>query len=97
MRFSKITVTVGILLLLWVCFPAAAPIQEIKGVIVEVEEGYLWLRPDGQSASRKFILQWKARFNPPKLPLKGDHVQILYKDKEEGSVIYGLNYLKSAP
>lgn len=71
----------------------AAPIQRIQGVITEVGEGYLWLRPDHASRPRKFILRWKARFIPPKLPLKGDHVQILYKDKEQGAVIYGVNYL----
>ncbi|MGB6066410.1 MAG: hypothetical protein WBG50_16535 [Desulfomonilaceae bacterium] len=71
----------------------AAPIQKIQGVIVELEEGYLWLKPDGEQTPRKFILRWKARFNPPKLPLKGDRALILYKDKEDGSVIYGVDYL----
>jgi hypothetical protein len=97
MRFSKIIAVAGMLALIWVCLSAAAPIQKIQGVIVELEEGFLLLKPDDHSAPRKFILRWKARFNPPKLPLKGDHVQILYKDKEEGAVIYGLNYLKTAP
>jgi hypothetical protein len=97
MRFSKIIVVAGVIVFTWVCLSAAAPIQKIQGVIVELEEGFLWLKPDDRSAPRKFILGWKARFNPPKLPLKGDHVQILYKDKEEGAVIYGLNYLKTAP
>lgn len=71
----------------------AAPIQKIQGTIVELEEGYLWLKPDGEPAPRKFVLRWKARFDPPKLPLKGDRVLILYKDKDEGSVIYGVDYL----
>jgi len=71
----------------------AAPIQRIQGVITEVGEGFLWLRPEGQSSNRKFILRWKARFVPLKLPLKGDRVLILYKDKDEGAVIYGVNYL----
>jgi hypothetical protein len=75
----------------------AAPIQQIRGVIVELEEGFLWLKPDDESTPRKFLLRWKARFNPPKLPLKGDRVLILYKDKEEGSVIYGVDYLSTAP
>lgn len=71
----------------------AAPIQRIQGVISEVGEGYLLLEPDDRSAPRKFILRWKARFTPPKLPIKGDRVLILYKDKDQGSVIYGVNYL----
>jgi hypothetical protein len=97
MRSCKIIAAAGLLVFTLVGLSRAAPIQEIQGVIVELEEGFLWLRPDDNSAPRKFILRWKARFNPPKLPLKGDHVQILYKDKEEGAVIYGLNYLKSIP
>jgi hypothetical protein len=95
-RFGKIVVS-GLLVLTLTCLSAAAAIQEIQGIIVELEEGFLWLRPDDGSAPRKFILRWKARFNPPKLPLRGDHVQILYKDKEDGAIIYGLNYLKTAP
>ncbi len=71
----------------------AAPIQKIQGVITEVGEGYLVLAPDDHSARRRFILRWKARFVPPKLPIKGDRVLILYKDKDQGSVIYGVNYL----
>jgi hypothetical protein len=97
MRFR---VTVFILTTVLVCLThlaLAAPIQQIQGVIVELEEGYLWLKPDGEAAPRKFLLRWKARFNPPKLPLKGDRVLILYKDKEEGSVIYGVDYLTTAP
>ena len=97
MRFR---VTVFILAMVLVCLThlaLAAPIQQIQGVIVELEEGYLWLKPDGEAAPRKFLLRWKARFNPPKLPLKGDRMLILYKDKEEGSVIYGVDYLTTAP
>jgi hypothetical protein len=89
-----------ILAALLVSLPYAAlpaPIQQVKGIVVEVEEGFLWLKPDGESVPRKFILRWKARFTPPKFPLKGDRVLILYKDKEEGSVIYGVDYLTSAP
>lgn len=71
----------------------AAPIQRIKGAIAEVGDGYLVLKPDDGSVSRKFILRWKVRFIPPKLPLKGDKVLILYKDKEDGSIIYGVRYL----
>jgi hypothetical protein len=73
---------------------AAAPIQQMQGVIVDLEHDHLWLKPDRQSEAVKFILKWNVRFNPPRLPLKGDRVQILYKNKEEGSVIYGLNYIK---
>jgi hypothetical protein len=97
MRFRA---TIFILTAVLVCvtqFTLAAPIQQIQGVIVELEEGYLWLKPDGAAAPRKFLLRWKARFNPPKLPLKGDRVRILYKDKEEGTVIYGVDYLSTAP
>jgi len=75
----------------------AAPIQKIVGVILEVGEGYLLVRSEAEKEPRKFILRWRAKFVPPKLPLKGDRVEILYKDKEEGAVIYELNYLKPAP
>jgi hypothetical protein len=97
MRFRATTfiLTVVILCLTYSAF--ATPIKQIRGVVVEVEEGFLWLKPEGQSAARKFVLRWKARFNPPKLPLKGDRVLILYKDKEEGSIIYGVDYLSTAP
>lgn len=71
----------------------AAPIQRIKGVITEIGEGYLRLKPEDGSAARKLILRWKASFIPPKLPLEGDRVLIMYKDKEEGAVIYGVEYL----
>jgi hypothetical protein len=96
----RLRATIFILTTVLVCLTQltlAAPIQQIQGVIVELEEGYLWLKPDGEAAPRKFLLRWKARFNPPKLPLKGDRVRILYKDKEEGSVIYGVDYLATAP
>jgi F0F1-type ATP synthase alpha subunit len=75
----------------------AAPIQRFQGTILEVGEGFLIVTPDDKSSSKKFLLRWKAHFVPPKLPLKGDHVLILYKDKEEGAVIYQLNYLNAAP
>lgn len=71
----------------------AAPIQRVQGVISEVGEGFLLLKPDGQPGPLRFILRWKARFVPPKVPFPGDRVLILYKDKEEGAVIYELNYL----
>jgi len=71
----------------------ADPIQRITGLITEVGEGYLRLQPEDGSAARKLILRWKARFIPPKLPLEGDRVLIMYKDKEEGSVIYAVEYL----
>jgi len=72
----------------------AAPIQEIRGTITEVGEGFLLLKPAGEAGTRKFILRWQARFVPPKLPMPGDRALILYKDKPEGSVIYGVEYLK---
>lgn len=97
MNFLKAILIAGLLAFACACPASAAPIQVIQGVIVELEEGFLWLKPDDQSRARKFLLRWKARFTPPKLPLKGDHVKLLYKDKEEGAVIYGMNYLKSAP
>ena len=70
----------------------AAPIHRIEGVISKVGEGYLLLKLDSGS-EHKFILRWKAKFMPPKLPLEGDRVLLLYKDKDEGSIIYGVNYL----
>jgi hypothetical protein len=79
------------------CFAAADPIKQVQGVIAEVGEGFLFLKPDGDTQSRKFLLRWKARFVPPKLPLKGDRVLILYKEKEEGLVVYGLNYFDVSP
>lgn len=72
---------------------SAAPIQEIEGIITDVGEGILWLKPEGVPSPRKFLLRWKASFVPPKLPQKGDRVIILFKDKEEGAVIYGVKYL----
>ncbi|MCA1960210.1 MAG: hypothetical protein LDL33_05400 [Desulfomonile sp.] len=74
----------------------AAPIQRVLGVITEVGEGYILLRPDGQASRMKLILRWKARFVPPKVPFAGDRVLILYKNKDEGAVIYEVNYLPSA-
>ena len=85
-----------LIMLLIASMSAAAPIQQIQGVIVDLEHDHLWLRPDHQSEAVKFLLKWNVQFNPPRLPLKGDRVQILYKDKEEGSVIYGLNYIKDS-
>ncbi len=82
-----------VILLTVVSLSAADPIQKIKGVITDVGEGYLWLKPAGTTGPLKFILQWKAEFVPPKLPLKGDRVLILYKDKDAGAVIYGVRYL----
>ncbi|MBI4964347.1 MAG: hypothetical protein HY913_13805 [Desulfomonile tiedjei] len=92
------TLSVLIFVILFLAFnSSAAPIQRIQGTILEVGEGFLILSPDDKSPSRKFLLRWKAHFVPPKVPLKGDHVLILYKDKEEGAVIYEVNYLKVAP
>lgn len=79
------------------CAALATPIQRIQGVITEVGEGFLWLKPDGDAAPQKFILRWKARFVPLKLPLKGDRVLILYKDRDGTAVIYGVNYLPPPP
>lgn len=76
---------------------AADPIKRIQGTVTEVGEGFLLLIPDEQSTARKFILRWKARFVPPKLPLKGDYVLILFKDKPEGQVIYELDHLRPSP
>ncbi|MGO9569029.1 MAG: hypothetical protein ACLP5H_15955 [Desulfomonilaceae bacterium] len=97
MRFWATTFILATVLVCLAHATLAAPIQQIRGVILGLEEGYLWLKPDGEPAPRKFLLRWKARFDPPKLPLKGDRVRILYKDKEEGSVIYGVDYLTTAP
>lgn len=72
---------------------AAEPIKRIQGIVKEVGEGFLLLVPDDQSGTLRFLLRWKARFIPPKLPLDGDRVLIFYKDKPEGSIIYGINYL----
>jgi hypothetical protein len=96
MRFRAATFILIVVILCPTYSAFATPIKQIRGVIVELEEGFLWLKPDDESAPRKFLLRWKAKFNPPKLPLKGDRVLILYKDKEEGSIIYGVDYLKTA-
>jgi hypothetical protein len=72
-----------------------APIERVQGVISEVGEGFLLVIPDGETRARRFILRWKARFVPPKLPLKGDRVLVFYKDKEEGALIYALRYLRT--
>lgn len=95
-RASTFLLLLAVLLILH-DYGTAAPIQEVEGVILEVGEGYLIVRVDAQTEPRKFILRWRAKFVPPKLPLKGDRVEILYKDKDEGAVIYELNYLKPAP
>lgn len=97
MRFLTIAALLAALAFSDVVLSHADPIQRMQGVVEEVEEGYLWVRPDDRTAVHKFVLRWKARFVPPKLPLKGDRVLILYKDKEEGAVIYGLEYLNVPP
>jgi len=94
MRGLAATAMMVLLLFAEVGLSAADPIHRIKGTVKEVGEGFLLLVPDDQSATLKFILRWKARFVPPKLPLSGDHVEIFYKDKPEGLVIYGVNYLE---
>lgn len=91
---TKAILTVLVFFLM-VSVAGSAPIQRIQGVIVDLQSDHLWLKPDGQAEPHKFILNWKVRFNPPRLPLKGDRVQVLYKEKDEGSVIYGLNYLQN--
>ncbi len=93
MRIVSILIASTIFITLFLTLGHADPVKTIQGNITEVEEGFLWLKPDGESSTRKFVLRWKARFVPPKLPLKGDRVLILYKDKDEGAVIYGVNYL----
>jgi hypothetical protein len=70
-------------------------IQRVEGTVSEVEEGYLLVKPDGQEKTIRLVLRWKARFVPPKLPLKGDRVLVLYKDKPEGAVIYEVQYQKN--
>ncbi len=93
MRGLAVTSLIILLLFAVAGRSAADPIQRILGTVTEVGEGFLLLAPDDQSAVRKFVLRWKARFVPAKLPLPGDHVLIFYKDKPEGSIIYGVNYL----
>ncbi len=93
MRIVSILIASTIFITLFLTLGHADPVKPIQGNITEVEEGFLWLKPDGESSTRKFVLRWKARFVPPKLPLKGDRVLLLYKDKDEGAVIYGVNYL----
>ena len=91
---TKYILSIFLFVLLTASLSVGAPVQKIQGVIVGLEEDHLWLKPDGSSEPLKFILKWMVRFNPPRLPLKGDRVQILYKDKDEGAVIYGMNYLE---
>ncbi|MEW6113220.1 MAG: hypothetical protein AB1473_22580 [Thermodesulfobacteriota bacterium] len=83
------------LVLLFTGAAGATSIQRVEGIVSEVEEGYLLVKPDGQEKTIRLILRWKARFVPPKLPLKGDRVLVLYKDKPEGAVIYEVRYQKN--
>jgi hypothetical protein len=95
--FSAVVVQGLVLSVLLLSFAAPArsmPIQELRGTISEVGEGFVVVKPDGETSTRKFVFRWKVRFAPPRLPLKGDHVVVLYKEKEDGPVIYGINYLK---
>ncbi len=96
MQLTIILVFSALLIVLCAAPAHADPIKKVQGTITEVEEGFLWLKPDGEASPRKFVLRWKARFVPPRLPLKGDRVLILYKDKEEGAVIYGVDYLSDS-
>lgn len=83
------------LIMILLCQTAlAAPIRKITGTIVGIEEGYLWVKPDEQNKALKFLLKWNTSFTPPRLPIKGDHVLVLYKHKDGNRVIYGVNYLK---
>lgn len=91
------TIVLAVAVVCMVSVAYSAPIQRVQGTILEVGEGFLILKPDDGSKSLKLLLRWKAHFVPPKLPLKGDHVLILYKAKEEGPVIYEVSYLKQAP
>ncbi len=79
--------------LLCVGVAAASPIQKVAGIITEVGEGFVLVKPDDESPVRRFLLRWRARFDPPKVPLKGDRVLVFYKDKPEGAVIYRVQYL----
>jgi len=97
MRALTTILALVVALLLLVHSVHAAPIQRFQGTILEVGEGFLIVAPGDKSPPKKFLLRWKAQFVPPKLPLKGDHVLVLYKDKEEGAVIYGLHYLNTTP
>jgi hypothetical protein len=82
----------------WIVSAAyAAPIQRVQGIIHEVGEGFILLNPDDGSKPLKLLLRWKAHFVPPKLPLPGDQVLVLYKARDEGLVVYEVNYLKIAP
>jgi len=82
------------LIILFTAVAGATSIQRVEGTVSEVEEGYLLVKPDGQEKTIRLVLRWKARFVPPKLPLKGDRVLVLYKDKPEGAVIYEIRYQK---
>jgi len=73
------------------------PVRRITGVITEVGDGFIRLIAKNELEPQKYLLPWKTRFIPPKLPLKGDHVTILYKMKEEGLVIYALEYSRTSP
>ncbi len=95
MKSVRLVITALALFLVFGQVAFAAPIKRISGQVVEVEEGYLWVIPDGRNNPVKFVLKWKTHFIPPRLPLKGDHVQVLYKNKKEGRVIYGVNFLKT--
>ncbi len=99
MRIPSFAIVCGTAAVFLLCAsPAAAsPIQKVTGIITEVGEGFVLVKPDDESPVRRFLLRWKARFEPPKLPLKGDRVLVFYKDKPEGAVIYGVQYLNKSP
>lgn len=94
MKFAKLIICFSILLLMACQTAIADPIKRIEGTIVDFDDRYLWIVPDGQNDPVRFIMRWKVRFQPPRLPIKGDHVVLLYKNKDEGRIIYGVDYLK---
>lgn len=96
MKSFKLLLSIAAMLLMLSQTALADPINRISGLIVEVGEGFLWVVPDGQNDPQKFILKWKVRFSPPRLPIKGDQVVLLYKNKDEGRLIYGVDYLKQS-
>ncbi len=96
MRLSTRTAFLLLIFMLIAVISNGAPIQILDGVIVDVKDENVWIIAEGAAQQpRKFVLRWNARFDPPRLPLKGDRVRVLYKDKDEGAVIYGLNYLQT--
>lgn len=91
-------ITVAVLVILICSSPTISypePVRRVNGVVTEVGDGFIWFIAENQSEPKKYLLPWKTRFIPPKLPLKGDHATILYKVRKEGLVVYGLEYSTS--